>query len=98
MQQLNGKRRPYSDEFKQQMVSLYLAGKPSAEICREYGIPSSTFSKWHRRNSVTDKPYLKAKRTDEDKELLELRKENKQLRMENDILKQAALIFARRSQ
>lgn len=97
MQQLSDNRKFYSNEFKQQMVSLYQAGKPSAEICREYGIASSTFSKWHRRNSVTDKPYLKANRTEEDMKLIALEKEVKQLRMENDILKQAALIFARRS-
>ena len=97
MQQRNVKRTVYSDEFKAQMVNLYKAGKPAAEICREYSIPDATFSKWHRRNSVTNKPYLASNRTDEDKELIELRKEVKQLRMENDILKQAALIFARRS-
>jgi transposase len=34
--------------------------------------------------------------TPEQKELLELRKRNQQLEMENDILKQAALIFGRR--
>lgn len=87
----------YSEEFKKQMVELYNAGKPSAEICREYSIPSSTFCKWHGRNKVSNKPYLAMNRTDEDKELVSLRKEVKQLRMENDILKQAALIFARRS-
>ena len=34
--------------------------------------------------------------TPEQKELIQLRKQNKQLLMENDILKQAALIFGRR--
>ena len=34
--------------------------------------------------------------TDEQKELIELRKRNKQLEMENDILKQAALILGRK--
>ena len=35
-------------------------------------------------------------RTDEEKRLLQLEKENQQLRMENDILKQAALIMGRK--
>ena len=35
-------------------------------------------------------------RTPEEQELIELRRENRQLRMENDILKQEALIYARR--
>ena len=38
----------------------------------------------------------KDNRTDEENELLRLRKENKQLLMENDILKQAALIMVRK--
>jgi len=32
-------RRTYSKEFKQQMVDLYNAGKPRAEIVREYELP-----------------------------------------------------------
>lgn len=36
-------------------------------------------------------------RTEEEKELLRLKKENQQLRMENDILKQAALILGQKS-
>ena len=31
-------RRTYSKEFKQQIVDLYLAGKPRAEIIREYEV------------------------------------------------------------
>lgn len=46
------------------------------------------------RNSGSFK--AKDNRTDEENELLRLRKENKQLLMENDILKQAALIMARK--
>ena len=36
-------------------------------------------------------------RTEEEKELIRLKKENQQLRMENDILKQAALILGQKS-
>ncbi|MFV0380919.1 MAG: transposase [Breznakia sp.] len=36
-------------------------------------------------------------RSDEENELIRLQKENQQLRMENDILKQAALIMGRKS-
>ena len=38
----------------------------------------------------------KDNRTPEQEELIRLRKENQQLRMENDILKQAALILGRK--
>lgn len=32
------KRREYTDEFKNQMVQLYLSGKPRSEIIREYDL------------------------------------------------------------
>ena len=38
-------RRTYSKEFKQQIVDLYLAGKPRAEIIREYELTQRAHSK-----------------------------------------------------
>ena len=37
-------RRTFSQEFKQQIVNLYLAGKPRAEIIREYELTASALS------------------------------------------------------
>ena len=90
-------RKTYSDEFKKQMVQLYNAGKPRAEIIREYNLTGSAFDKWVKRINATGSAKEKDNRTPEEMELLRLRKENNQLKMENDILKQAALIFAQRS-
>ena len=87
-------RRTFSQEFKQQIVNLYLAGKPRVEIIREYELTASAFDKWVKQTSGSFKE--KDNLTPEQKELLELRKRNQQLEMENDILKQAALIFGRR--
>ena len=42
-------RRTYSKEFKQQIVDLYLAGKPRAEIIREYELMPSSFDKWMKQ-------------------------------------------------
>ncbi|OSP59755.1 hypothetical protein EFP6CTSP_16880, partial [Enterococcus faecium] len=39
-------RRTFSQEFKQQIVNLYLAGKPRVEIIREYELTASAFDKW----------------------------------------------------
>lgn len=39
----------YSEEFKQSIVSLYNSGKSSSEICREYGMSSSTLHKWIKK-------------------------------------------------
>ena len=91
------KKREYSEEFKHKMVELYNAGKPKTEIIREYELTPSTFRKWCMRINSSGSSRIADNRSEEETELFALRKENKQLRMENDILKQAALIFARRS-
>lgn len=89
-------RRTYSKEFKQQVVDLYLAGKPRAEIIRDYELTASAFDKWMKQAQSTGSFKEKDNLTPEQAELIALRKKNKQLEMENDILKQAALIFGRK--
>ena len=89
-------RRTYSEEQKKQLVELFNHGKPRSEIIREYDLTGSAFDKWVKRINSTGSSHDKDNRTPEEQELLRLRKENQQLRMENDVLKQAALIFARK--
>ena len=66
------------------------------EIKDEYDISHSTLHRWVQgiRNSGSTK--AADNRTPEQNELIELRKRNRQLEMEVDVLKQAALIFARK--
>ena len=90
------KRRTYNEDFKQQLVQLYNNGKARAEIIREYDLTDSAFDRWVKRINATGSSHEKDNRTPEQEELLRLRKENQRLKMENDILKQAALIFAQR--
>lgn len=42
-------RRTYSKEIKQQVVDLYLAGKPRAEIIRDYELTAAAFNKWMKQ-------------------------------------------------
>ncbi len=88
--------RKFTEEFKLQMVKLYGSGKPSSEIIREYELTPSTFHKWVKQYNNSGSFKESENRTPQEKELLELRKQNKQLLMENDILKQAALIMGRK--
>jgi transposase len=74
----------------------YQTGKPRAEIIREYDLTASAFDKWIRQAQTTGSFSEKDNLTPEQKELNALRKRNVQLEMENDILKQAALIFGRK--
>ena len=91
-----GKTKNYTDEFKKQIVALKQNGKSTSDISREYGITKSTIIKWVNDYSKSGSFKAKDNRTEEENELIRLRKENKQLTMENDILKQAALIMARK--
>lgn len=92
----NRKRRSFTPEFKEQMVLLYLNGKPRLEIIKEYDLTASAFDKWVKQHQNTGSFKEADNRTSEQIELEKLRKTNKQLMMENDILKQAALILGRR--
>ena len=89
-------RRSYTAEFKQQVVDLYFNGKKRSAILAEYDLSDSLFDKWKRQAENTGSFKEADNRTEEEERLLQLEKENKQLRMENDILKQAALIMGRK--
>ena len=88
----NGKR--YPEEFKKQIVALYNAGTPVAKLASEYGLVDQTIYKWI-------KLYSPITETDEGetvsmKDFKELQKKMAQLEMENEILKKATAIFARK--
>ena len=89
-------KRQYTEEFKQQVVNLYNNGKKRCELIREYELTPSALNNWIKQFNTTDSFKAKDNRTEEENRLIELEKENKQLRMENDILKQAALIMGRK--
>ena len=90
------KMTKYTDEFKLQIVKLIENGKTIKKVLEEYSLPQSTVEGWLRKyknsGSFRDIDNL----TEEEKELRKLQKRNKQLEMENDILKQAALILGRK--
>lgn len=83
-------RKTYTAEFKLQMVKLYEKSKSRADISREYEITPSALDRWIKNHQNTGSFTVEDNRTKEEKELLQLRKEVQRLRMENDILKQAA--------
>lgn len=79
------------------MVQLYENGKPRADILKEHDLGASAFGRWVKQSRTTGSFKEKDNRTAEQTELMELRKENQRLKMENDILKQAVLIFGPKS-
>jgi transposase len=89
-------RRTHTDEFKAQIVQLYHAGKRKCDIAREYDLYPSLLDKWIKQAETSGSFKEKDNRTAEQNELIALRKRNKELEMEVDILKQAALIMGRK--
>ncbi|SDF17136.1 Transposase [Halanaerobium congolense] len=86
----------YPEEMKKKVVALANNGKNQNEILKEYGMARSTLHKWIKDYNNSGSFRAKDNRSDKEKELIKLKKENKQLKMENDILKQAALIMGRK--
>ena len=87
----------YPPEFRQQMVELVKSGRTPNELAREYEPSAGSIRNWvaqHERDGGQRSDGLS---TEERLELRRLRRENKQLRVERDILKRAAAWFARES-
>jgi transposase len=78
------------------MVQLYENGKTRAALVEEYGLTASALDRWIKQAQTTGSFSEKDNRSAEENELIALRKENQRLKMEVDILKQAALIMARK--
>ena len=79
--------RQYTDEFKRKIAELKMSGKPTKEIVEEYNISKSSISTWEQQYKNSGKFTVKDNLTEGEKELKVLRKQNQQLKMENDILK-----------
>jgi transposase len=88
-------RPPYSPEFRRQMVELVLAGRSPEELAREFEPMAQSIKNWvgrvEREGGRGDGGLTTAER----EELNRLRRENRQLRLEREILSKAAAWFAR---
>ncbi|RKD27168.1 transposase [Caminicella sporogenes] len=93
---MSNRPKRYKEEFKKQIVKLIKGGKSPSEIVKEYNIARSTVNKWVKDYTTSGSFKAKDNRSQEENELIRLRKENQRLKMENDILKQAALIMGRK--
>lgn len=89
-------KRHFTDDFKRQMVELYHAGKSKADIAAEYDLTPSALRNWIKQYEQSGSFRACDNRSPEEQELIDLRKENRRLKMEVDVLKQAALIFAQK--
>lgn len=67
-------RRYFTDEFKQQIVDFHKTGMKRSELIKEYELTPSTFDKWVKQVRTTGSFKIVANLTDEQRELIELRK------------------------
>ena len=88
-------RPPYTSEFRSQMVELYRSGRTISELSREFEPAAITISKWVKQADLDEGIRTDGLTTAERKELRYLKLENRQLKVERDILKKAAAWFAR---
>ncbi len=83
---------PYPPEFRQQIVELALAGRSPVELAREFGCSVQSIHKWMAK-ADSDHPSSEPAGSDlnrgEREELSRLRRENRQLKVERDILSKA---------
>jgi transposase len=87
-------RRPYSPEFRQQMLELVRAGRTPEELSREFEPSSQTIRNWVEQSGGAAQSE-EVLTSEEREELRRLRRENRQLREEREILAKAAAWFAR---
>jgi len=90
-------RKRYSAEFKEQAVELVRLGRSVPEVAQELGVGSGILYRWAGRVTELVELGSEGRRAEGEAsvadELRQLRRENTRLRMENDILKKAAVIL-----
>jgi transposase-like protein len=87
---------PHPPEFRRRAVELgRLGAKPISAIAKELSISESCLRNWMAQADVDDGNTNSRLTSDEKRELAELRKQNRRLEVENEILKRAAAYFAR---
>lgn len=89
------RRKPYPPEFREQMVELVRAGRTPYELAKEFEPTAQTIANWVVQADLDEGLRTDGLTTAEKEELKRLRKENKRLRLEREILAKAAAWFAR---
>jgi transposase len=87
-------RNPYPAEFRDQIVSLALTGRGVEELAREFEPCAATIHGWIKQADRDVGSRSTGLTSDAHDELRRLRRENRRLRQERDILAKAAAWFA----
>ena len=88
-------RPPYTPEFRRQLIDLVRAGRSPDELAREFEPTAQSIRNWVAQAERDAGSGYDGLTTSEREELGRLRRENRQLRLEREILSKAAAWFAR---
>lgn len=91
---MSRKGKPYPKEFRRKIVELAKAGRPVSELAEEFEPAETTIYEWIKQTEIDAGERDDGPTTDEKEELKRLRRENRQLKQEREILKKAAAWFA----
>lgn len=91
-------RRVYTKEYKLMIVSLVNSGQTPVNVANEYGLHPDIVRRWRRLSNDNTRPIFTGNGnqslTDTEKQLLKLKKELLDVKMERDILKKVVGIFS----
>lgn len=88
-------RRSFTPEFKAEIVELCLAGDRSiGQVARDFDLTETAVREWVRQADV-DAGRREGLTTEERQELAQLRRENRRLQQDVEILRRATSFFAR---
>ena len=86
----------YSSEFKREAVLYYRSsGKSFKAVAEELGVSDATLCTWNKEMKEQENPQPGSIDKTEREELIRLRRENRRLKMEAEIVKKAMVFFAR---
>ena len=91
-------RPPFPAEFRREAVKLMRdSDKPVPQLAKDLGVSENTLRNWSRQADV-DAGEREGLTSEQLEELRRLRRENRTLQMEREVLKNAAAFFARESE
>lgn len=89
-------RPPYPRQFREEAVRLVReSGKPPSRIAKDLGVSEQSLHNWVKQADLDGGKRADGLTTEEREEIRRLRRENRILREEREILKKAAAFFAK---
>jgi transposase len=87
--------RSYPPDFRQKILELIRSGRSGNAVAKQFGVSRQTITNWLKQDDADSGRRPDVLTSDERAELVRLRRENKRLTIEQEILSKAAAWFAR---